>query len=233
MHPSTSGPPVPAAEPRQTLRRGEHATAILEAAHRLINEKSDFTTQELVKEAGVALQTFYRHFTSKDHLLITLIGDLVSSNAMALEADAEANGLVDPMDRLEYFIRWPLQDMNSPTPGLNRTFITSQHWRLHQFYPDEVVEATRPYSDLLCRTIVDGAAVGVLAPRDPERDAWLIATMVMGVFHHYSFHPDDSGKATAAADVWAFCEASLTADNRAVERRRAREGHRRSRRRIA
>lgn len=39
---------------------------MLDAALRLIREKGDsFTTQELVKEAGVALQTFYRYFATR------------------------------------------------------------------------------------------------------------------------------------------------------------------------
>ena len=35
----------------------------------------NFTTQELVKEAGIALQTFYRYFGSKDHLHLAVIED--------------------------------------------------------------------------------------------------------------------------------------------------------------
>jgi TetR/AcrR family transcriptional regulator len=43
---------------------------IIDAARRLIiAQGSSFTTQDLIKEAGVALQTFYRHFAGKDQLL--------------------------------------------------------------------------------------------------------------------------------------------------------------------
>ena len=38
---------------------------------------ADFTTQAVIQEAGVALQTFYRYFKSKDQLLLALIGDLI------------------------------------------------------------------------------------------------------------------------------------------------------------
>ena len=49
---------------------------MLDAARTLIDAKGDdFTTQELAAEAGVALQTFYRYFSSKDELLLAVIGD--------------------------------------------------------------------------------------------------------------------------------------------------------------
>ena len=52
---------------------------MLDAARRLIDAKGDeFTTQELVAEAGVALQTFYRYFASKDELLLAVIGDAMT-----------------------------------------------------------------------------------------------------------------------------------------------------------
>ena len=49
---------------------------MLDAARTLISAKGDeFTTQDLVTEGGVALQTFYRYFSSKDELLLAVIGD--------------------------------------------------------------------------------------------------------------------------------------------------------------
>ena len=211
MVPKTPVSDREAAGSRQALRRGEHASAILAAANRLVEGRRDFTTQELIKESGVALKTFYRHYTSKDHLLIALIADRVQTNATWLEAEADTKGLLEPPARLEFFVKSPLLAMNSTTDDVNPSFITAEHWRLHQLYPAEVVEATRPYSDLIRRTLEAGRADGTLSVRDPERDAWLMATMVMAVFHHYAFHPDDPGRATVADGVWAFCEAAVKA----------------------
>ncbi|WP_138985403.1 helix-turn-helix domain-containing protein, partial [Mycobacterium avium] len=56
---------------RSRERIANQVRLMLDAALRLIREKGDsFTTQELVKEAGVALQTFYRYFATKDELLL-------------------------------------------------------------------------------------------------------------------------------------------------------------------
>ena len=76
---------------------------MLEAAGRLIHTKGDeFTTQELCAEAGVALQTFYRYFASKDELLLAVIGDAMTD---ACERWAEAAAeLPDPLARLKYYL---------------------------------------------------------------------------------------------------------------------------------
>ena len=41
--------------------------SIIDAARRLVRVKGDaFTTEELARESGIALQTFYNYFSSKD-----------------------------------------------------------------------------------------------------------------------------------------------------------------------
>ena len=67
-----------AAVQRSRSRIANQVRLMLDAARRLIGEKDDFTTQELVAEAGVALQTFYRYFASKDELLLAVIGDAMT-----------------------------------------------------------------------------------------------------------------------------------------------------------
>ena len=87
--------------------------------------------------------------------------------------------------------------------------MTSQHWRLHQLYPDELAAATKPFADLVQRELEAARDAGLLAPRDPERDAWIINKLVMSVFHHYAFVDDDLEAATVAEDVWQFCLAAV------------------------
>ena len=191
-------------------RRNQHATEILAAAHRLLEQKGEeFTTQELIKEAGVALRTFYRHYGSKDQLLLAVIADLISENCRAL---AEAGRAVsNPVERLQLYITTTVGSL-SFIDGEGPKFLTSQHWRLHQEHPREVAAATQPYTDLIMSVLLEGRATRELHPRDPERDAWLITKTVMAVFHHYAFAPDDPHLVTAADDVWGFCLAAVGGD---------------------
>ena len=206
---------------RPTHRRGETRGAILAAARRLIARKGDFTTQELIREARVALKTFYRYFPSKDQLLVTLFGDLIEENAALLEAQAAA--IADPVSRLEFFVTAPLRMMDDgarPEPALRDLRALAPAPAL----PPRDRCGDRPFTDLVQKELEAGRDAGVLAPRNPERDAWQIATMVMAVFHHYTFHPDDPARATAADDLGAFCLAAVGARSepeRPARRRRS------------
>jgi AcrR family transcriptional regulator len=192
---------------RSRMRSVQQAKGIVDAARRLLEVKGDkFTTQELVKEAGVALQTFYRHFGSKDQLLLAVVEEVIAEACENLETGAAA--MEDPVERLHFYVTNALHgvevdDMAGPQ------FMTAEHWRLYQLFPDEVARANQPFADLVERALRDAAATGALRPGDPPRDAWMVMKLVMAVFHHYSFaarpeHMDDVGE-----QVWGFCLAAF------------------------
>ena len=204
-------PASPASQPvdRPPLapRRTEHSEAILAAANRLVQEVGeDFTTQQLIKEAGVALQTFYRTYGGKDQLLLAVISDLIAGHCRQL-ADA-GRTFEDPVERLHFYITATAEAV-AVADSASARFLTSQHWRLHQEYPSEVAVATRPYTDLVMSALAEGRVTGQLAPRNVERDAWLITKLVMGVFHHYAYVRDDPDALTIAEDLWQFCVAAV------------------------
>src|SRR5262245_49679234 len=88
---------------RSRARQIEQAQVIVKAARRLIAERGErFTTQELVKEAGVALQTFYRLFAGKDQLLLAVFEDLIAQSCG--EYEQVARELPDPVARLRFYV---------------------------------------------------------------------------------------------------------------------------------
>ena len=205
---------MPAASPktkrgrrRNGVRGPANSEALLAAAHRLVMERGEnFTTQDLIKEADVALQTFYRHFGGKDQILIAVLADLIKGHCEALTAKAAS--FDDPVERLRYFVTDTI-DLVVSNPGSTAQFMTSQHWRLHQLLPEELAAATKPFADLVQRELEEARATGRLTPRSPERDAWIVNRLVMSVFHHYSFAADAEDASTIAEDVWLFCFAAV------------------------
>lgn len=180
---------------------------ILAAGRLLIaTNGADFTTQAVIRQAGVALQTFYRYFGSKDQLLLALIGELIRDHCEVLVANAR--NVEDPTRRLEMYVRTTLSPIHIPDQLAGARFITAEHWRLHQTFPAEVWAATQPFSDLIRAELVSGSAAGTLSPRHPERDAWLMTKTIIGAYHHCAFQPDDPGMATIDDDVWYFCLAA-------------------------
>jgi AcrR family transcriptional regulator len=192
---------------RSRARSIAQAKAMVDAARRLIAEKGErFTTQELVKEAGVALQTFYRHFEGKDQLLLAVLEDTIAEGAADFEAGAAH--LSNPLDRLHSYITTALRSLHQ-SDGVAARFITAEHWRLLQLFPEEMAYVTKPVTDLILREITTAQAEGLIHPADPERAAWLITKLTMATFHHYAFAPGDEGASTVDDDVWAFCLQAL------------------------
>jgi len=206
-----------AAVQRSRERIANQVRLMLDAALRLIREKGDaFTTQELVKEAGVALQTFYRYFASKDELLLAVLADAMN-DACTRWADA-AKDLPDPVARLRFYITTVIEVLDSEAgAGGTAKFIVSTHWRLHQIFPEELAEAEKPFVDLLLAEISAGADAGLLAPANPEWAAWFIAELVRSVYHYHAHAPLEP---EATEHLWEFCLTALGGTPKATARKK-------------
>jgi AcrR family transcriptional regulator len=186
-------------------RNIEQMKNMVEAAKRLISQQgSGFTAQELAREAGVAVQTFYRHFGGKDQLLLAVLEELMATHAA--EGAAAARGLPDPLARLRFYVMGALAALDDAhqVPGLPQ-FITMEHWRLYQLFPQEVALATQPITDLFAREIQAAQDQGLIAPSDVTAGAELMVILVRTVFHQYAFARKNEPAATIAERVWGFC----------------------------
>lgn len=191
---------------RSRERIALQARQMLDAARRLIDAKgAEFTTQELAAEAGVALQTFYRYFSSKDELLLAVIGDTLTE---ACEHWSEVGAeLPDPLARLNYYLTSTLDRLDGSGSGAaTARFIVSTRWRLHRTYAKELAEAEQPFVDLLAGEVRAAIEMGLLKPTEPEWDAWFLAELARSVFHHYAFVERGDGELALVKDrLWRFC----------------------------
>lgn len=183
---------------------------MLDAARRLIDAKGEeFTTQELVAEAGVALQTFYRYFASKDELLLAVIGDtMVEACERWAEAAAE---LPDPLARLRYYLTSTLARLDGgDEDAATARFIVSTRWRLHRNHAKELADAERPFVELLRNELNAAVEQGLLKPSDSEWDPWFLGELARSVFHFYAFAPHPDGELEIVKEkLWQFCLTAL------------------------
>jgi len=187
-------------------RSQQRAEQVVAAALRLLASKgSNFTTQELVKEAGIAIQTFYKYFKGKDQVILAVIEDLITDATAKLRE--RAADLHDPVARLHFYVTSALR--GSLGPSASARFVTAEHWRLHQLYPVELEQARRPMLDLLSGTIQDAIEQGLLDPPDADFDAWLVSYLLTAVYHYYEFAPLTEPIDVIAERCWAFCLAAL------------------------
>ncbi|MDH4170709.1 MAG: TetR/AcrR family transcriptional regulator [Acidimicrobiia bacterium] len=192
---------------RSRSRSVEQARQIVEAARRLLAaDDSGFTTQELAKEAGVALQTFYRYFAGKDELLLAVLEESIAEGCARMQERGAA--LDQPLDRLRLYVTGAIEALADEGAGSAR-FITAEHYRLHQIFPDELAAAARPFADMLVPEIEAAVAAGVLASGDIEHDAWFVTQLSMATFHHFAFATPDEPIDVVADQLWRFCLRAL------------------------
>ena len=189
---------------RSRTRSARQQKAIIDAARRLIDANgAAFTTQDLIKEAGIAIQTFYRHFAGKDEFLLALLETLVAEQVVLLEE--QARSIPDPIARLHFYITFPLRLLNTVEGNPSPRFTTAEHWRLQQIFPDEVAQADQPFADLLERELRLAQGEGLLRPSDAARDAWFAMHVVMSVYHRYAFATAREPIEDIAEQLWMFC----------------------------
>lgn len=192
---------------RSRTRSVEQAKVIVEGARRLIATQGDaFTTQELVKEAGVALQTFYRYFASKDQLLLAVFEDMISESCRQY-AD-RARRLDDPVARIRFYITSTLESLTAKEADASAArFLVATHWRLQRQFPDEIAHAMQPFADLLLTEIEAARRAGSLHTPSPEGDAWFINQLVQSVFHYYACATEKP--IAVGEELWHFCVRAL------------------------
>jgi AcrR family transcriptional regulator len=202
-----------AADQSPTVRRSrarsiEQSMHLVSAARRLIEEHGDqWTTQDLAREAGVALQTFYRSFGSKDQLLLAVIEDLLTQSAADYER--AGSGIADPLKRLRSYVMGVFATM-TPEGRAGSRFIIGQHWRLHQLYPQELAQAVRPITDLFAGGIIAAQEAGSLPRADPALAAQFVTRLVMVEYHYHAFIDADGSPAEIGERVWDFCMSGLS-----------------------
>ena len=117
------------------------------------------------------------------------------------------------MDRLRYYITAPLESFHGDSQdAAGMRFIVSTHWHLHRIFPDELAQAQKPLIDLVRAEVNAAADDGLIHPRNPDWDAWLIVDLVRSVYHHYAYaaKSDDDLDGTKE-HLWEFCRTALGA----------------------
>jgi deazaflavin-dependent oxidoreductase (nitroreductase family) len=194
---------------RSRSRSIQQMQVIVEAAKRLVVERgSGFTTQELARTAGVAMQTFYRYFPGKDQLILAVIEDMVAEQAAQLAEVARE--LPDPLARLRRYVLAALSALDAEGAAASGPrFITAEHWRLQQLYPRELAQAIQPFTDLIAGELRAAEEAGLVHPADVDADAALVTRLLIATFHHHAFAGAEQPSAAIGEHVWAFCLTGL------------------------
>ncbi len=176
---------------------------LIAAGIRVMRRKGDFDphVNEIVSEAGLSKQVFYRHFRSKDEFLLAVLDDGVRELVSYLQhrmQDAES-----ATQRIRSWIAGVLaQGLNAEAAEATRPFVLPQA-RLAERFPEEVADSVRQLLAPLVEGIAEGVATGELAGADPERDARAVYDLAMGWLQR-TLVEGRSGSADDADHLLAF-----------------------------
>ena len=145
---------------------------IVDAAWDLVfnAEVTDFTVKQVAARANVALQTFYRHFGSKDELLLAMFEDAIYQGSQSFIAEGAGR---PPVDRLRHLVTAPLLlHYDERARRVNRWRLRERQ-RLLEAFPDAVEAIFEPYRAAIVHAIVavcDSGSHGSIPKSSPRID---------------------------------------------------------------
>ncbi len=158
----------------------EEVSRLIKAGVRVMQRNGDFDPRvsEILREAGVSNQAFYRHFRSKDEFLLAVLDDGLRELVGYLRHRME--GAETATERIRCWIQGVLvQGLNTEAADATRPFVVPQA-RLAERFPAEVAESVQQLTALVAEAIAEGVESGELTGSDPDRDAGLIYDLAMG-----------------------------------------------------
>jgi AcrR family transcriptional regulator len=159
----------------------EDVDRIIEAAYRVVERagKVDLTLRDILDEAGLSTEAFYRHFPSKDELLLVLLAD--GRHRLADYLGHRMDKAADPVGRIRSWIEGVLAQAVDPVAASRtRPFLTSLS-RLTEQYPEEQRQSFEALVTLLTDSLVEARDAGSIRTEDPAADGLAIYRLTISV----------------------------------------------------
>jgi AcrR family transcriptional regulator len=176
--PAVSDPPVAERVASRTL--ADRSAAYADEVRRLIDAgyavmrrsgSLDPRVNDIVREAGLSNQAFYRHFRGKDELLVAILDD--GQRQLVAYLDHRMTAADAGEARVRAWVDGVLEQARNPAAADNTRPFAINSARLADRFPDEVARSR----ELLLRPLRDAVAD---AGGDPQRDADAIYHLAIG-----------------------------------------------------
>ena len=142
----------------------------------------DPRVSEIVSEAGLSNQAFYRHFKGKDELLLAILDDgtrtLLSYLDHRMERTATATATATA--RVRAWVEGVVIQATHPHGAYATRPFASHHGRLSERFPAEIAKLAALLSEPLLAALREAQDAGELPGIDPERDADAIYQLAVG-----------------------------------------------------
>lgn len=182
---------------------------ILAAAYRVMRENGYARAQlvDILTQAGLSTRAFYRHFDSKDDLLLALYRENAEATARQLRARVGAAG--SETEQLTAWIDETLSLGYDRRRARRAAVLASPAARRTVGYSEESARAAAALSEPLLEVLVIGTASGAFPRCVPADDAATIHAIVWRLVMESIGGEEVMSEADARAHVRRFCFAAL------------------------
>ena len=186
---------------------------LLVAARELLEETGgmDFTVQEIVDRSGLSLRSFYKHFASKDDLLLALLEEVLQQFGDELRAVVEP--FDDPADQLHAYVASFYGRATTRAERARSTAVGSYHLRMLEVHREDFLRAMGPQIEVLRGVIEAGAASGRFRQDlTPREMTGLLTHTLMSIVQLQLFDVNLTGEELDVDALWRWCAASVGVD---------------------
>ncbi|MEM9176787.1 MAG: TetR/AcrR family transcriptional regulator [Myxococcota bacterium] len=182
--PAAAGGAVGSAVDRSLARR--RATAqdeverLVTAAFSVIERTGHLEPKvsDILREAGLSNQAFYRHFAGKHALLVTVLDEGIRGLARYLAQ--RMDGIDDPVEAVREWIRGMAAQATDPTGARASRPFALARGRLAESFPAEVADSERRVAAPLRAVLERGRERGRMPEVDAETESEALYHLMMG-----------------------------------------------------
>jgi len=215
-----SGEVVPAKAPGSTARTGRarrfdpetEQELLLDATLKVLrrNDYADVAIADILEEAGLSTRSFYRHFESKDELLLMLYRrDAVAATTRLLDRVGKADS---PADALEAWIDEILSFRFDRRKAERVALLGAASARRAEGYAEESARSAGMLSAPLIELLERGRRDGSFPTAEPRQHAEMIRAIVFDFAGLNSSGSKPVPRDAATRDVLRFCLRALGAE---------------------
>jgi AcrR family transcriptional regulator len=152
--------------------------AIMRAAYDLIlrNGSNPTSVHDILHETGFSTRTFYRHFHSKDELLVAMYR--VDSDRVAETLTAAVAAAATPLDALEAWVDQNLAVVYDARRLRHVAVLASPEATMAEGYDEVHVAGMAAHRAPLIEVLRQGKLYGVFPHAEPDADAFAIQAVV-------------------------------------------------------
>jgi len=134
------------------------------------------TMRAILRQAGLSTEAFYRHFSSKDELLLVVLAD--GRHRLAGYLTHRMDRAPEGFERVRAWIEGVMAQAADPVAASRTKPFVANLGRLTERFPEEMARSVDAMVDPLHRALTRAVAPGV-RPRDRRADAMAVYRLVI------------------------------------------------------